>query len=190
MTDGFENPYEFLVSRKSTALLGEPAPSENELKKIIQVACTAPDHGRLYPFRFVAVRGEKQKALGEVFAATVLSQRPDAPHAMVEKARAKAFAAPMQVYVFCVHKEGKIPQWEQQAAAACSAFGVVLGANALGFGAIWKSFGLDIGKEFHEFFSMKPDESLLGWVNLGTPQRVDKSKRVAITLEDKLIVLE
>ncbi len=181
--------YEFLMSRKSTALLKGPGPNEEELNKIIQIACTAPDHGRLYPFRFVAVQGEQQQVLGEVFAATVRREQPDASEFLVEKARAKALAAPLQVYVFCVKREGKIPHWEQQAAAACSAFGIALGAHALGYGAIWKSFGMAIGREFIEFFNIKPHETLMGWVNLGTSLKADGKLRAPVPLDDKLSLM-
>ncbi|SMF60523.1 nitroreductase family protein [Pseudobacteriovorax antillogorgiicola] len=184
-----DDPLHLMMTRKSTSLLEEPVPSPEQLKRIIHVACTAPDHGCLEPYRFVVVQGEARLRLADAFAATLKREQPDAPDAKIEKARSKALVAPMQIFIICSPKAGKIPLWEQQATAACAGFGLTIGAHGLGFGAIWKSFGLGIGPELDGFLALSEGESVLGWVNVGTPKRFDDSPRRDVDVDAKLTVV-
>ena len=54
--------------------------------------------------------------------------------------RGKAFAAPCAVMLIASPRlESNVPEWEQVASASCTGYAVVLGATALGLGAVWKS---------------------------------------------------
>ena len=170
------SPLEFLLSRKSFGRLGHPVPSEAEVMKILSVAATAPDHGRLKPYRFVVLSGDSQNSLADAFEATSKRQNPNLEQQAYDKARMKALAAPMLICLIYSPKESRIPTWEQRVTAACTGFGVTLGCHALGFAAIWKSISLDIGDEVKSALNMSSEEELLGWVNVGTaggelPQR-------------------
>lgn len=180
----------FLLSRRSASMLVEPAPDRAALEQIMSVALTVPDHGRLTPYRFVVVEG----AARERFAAALLSVAEDALKAPADqggsagagsqpgqslteqqtaKIRQKAFAAPLQVLlVFSPRTTDKIPEWEQMAAASCTGYAITLGAHALGFGAAWKTFGYGTGPALRTLLRLKEKETLLGWINLGTPSRM------------------
>jgi len=59
--------------------------------------------------------------------------------------------------------------WEQVASAACTGYAVVLAATGLGYGAVWKSAAVLGTEPVRALFELGPDESLLGWINIGTP---------------------
>ncbi|MBV9666430.1 MAG: nitroreductase family protein, partial [Actinobacteria bacterium] len=57
---------EVIRARRSIGRLTEPAPSEEELRQILEAGAAAPDHGELMPWRFIVLRGDAKDAFGEV----------------------------------------------------------------------------------------------------------------------------
>lgn len=168
---------EFLLSRQSTSILTEPVPNKQELQLIFQVALTVPDHGKLKPYRFVVLSSENQEKFADALSKTILEKNPNASEQEVSKARQKAYAAPLQIVIISCLQEAKIPNWEQEASAACTGYAITLAAHALGFGAIWKSFGGGIGTVLKTLFNLKDNESVLGWINIGTPKTKPNATR-------------
>lgn len=181
-----ENAYTFLVSRRSASVLVEPAPTQTEMQSIFNVVGTVPDHGKLRPYRFVVFEGEAREkfALGLVNAANENRHEP-LDERTVPKIKAKAYAAPLQVLIiFSPVASEKIPDWEQMAAASCTGYALGLAANALGYGAVWKSFAYDIGSELRSLIDLKAKEKVLGWVNIGTEKERDKTPQVHRDLKE------
>jgi nitroreductase len=147
------------------------APDDVSLTRILEVATTVPDHGSLRPWRFVVVTGSGRQRFGDALVAGLLEERgSDLPDSVVTKMRLKAFAAPCCVALIASPDVGaNVPVWEQEASAACTGYAIVLAAEALGFGAIWKSAGTVDAPAVRRLFSLSEHERLLGWVNLGTP---------------------
>ena len=56
---------EAVLTRRSSTRLTEPAPSREELLDLVQAAATAPDHGRIRPWRLIALEGQDRALLGE-----------------------------------------------------------------------------------------------------------------------------
>ena len=86
---------EALHTRESAARLQEPAPDDAALQTILQAALRAPDHGRLRPWRFIAIRGDALTRFGDVLAETLSARMPDASPEMLTRERAKALRAPL-----------------------------------------------------------------------------------------------
>jgi nitroreductase len=146
-------------------------PDGPTLARILETATTVPDHGTLRPWRFCVVSGTGRDRFADALVAGLHETRGGGlPDAMVAKMRGKAFAAPCQVVlVASPDPTSNVPVWEQVASAACTGYAIVLGAVALGFGAIWKSANVLESRAVRACFGLGPDEQLLGWVNLGTP---------------------
>jgi nitroreductase len=62
-------------TRRSEYNLINPAPSSDEFIQLLEWASTAPDHGRLKPWRWILVRGHSRSALGSSFAADCQGQQ-------------------------------------------------------------------------------------------------------------------
>ena len=148
------------------------APAAEDLRRILETATTVPDHGGLRPWRFAVITDSGRHKLGDALVAGLHELRgKDLPEAMVEKMRRKAFAAPCTIAVIASPDPGSnVPVWEQVASASCTGYALVLGATALGFGAVWKSASVLETTPVRRLFDLGDDEDLLGWVNMGTPR--------------------
>ena len=76
-----------LLSRKSSAMLGKPAPSQEEIQILIQAAVRAPDHCRLRPWKFLIIENGAREALGDLMVEALRVRDPKASDAMIEKTR-------------------------------------------------------------------------------------------------------
>jgi nitroreductase len=162
---------EGLAAPRSEPARDGEAPDHQALTRILEMATTVPDHGGLRPWRFAVVSGAGRERFGDALVAGLHQQRgEDQPEAAVTKMRGKAFAAPCAVAVIASpDPSSNVPVWEQVASASCTGYAIVLGAVALGFGAVWKSAGVLEMPAVRSFFDLAEEEQLLGWVNVGTP---------------------
>jgi nitroreductase len=174
MSPDVRSRLDLMLSRRSIASLGDPAPTAEQLDGILAVAASVPDHGSLQPWRFVVVSGEGRAAFGDALAASALERVPDLPTARQDKVRRKAFLAPVLVVVIASPQPSdKVPEWEQVASASCSGYALVLAAHALGLGAVWKTADYLAGKDLATLLALEGSQRLLGWVAIGTPVKVD-----------------
>lgn len=156
-----------LLTRRSTAALVAPGPTDAELEALLQAASTVPDHGALRPWRFVHVEGDARSAFGDALVGAAREQQPELAPEIADKIRAKAFVAPALVAVAARITVGKIPVWEQVASASCAGYALTLAAHQLGLGAMWKSSPFHDGVALREVLDLTDHDVFLGWVNLG-----------------------
>ncbi|MDG2442521.1 MAG: nitroreductase family protein [Luminiphilus sp.] len=129
-----------LHERNSHSKLMEPGPDASQLQAIVQAGLRAPDHGRLRPWHFLAIQGDRREALGELFTKALKLSRPSATEADLTKARAAPLRAPVIVAGLLKPVDHpKVPRVEQVAAVACALHGMSLAAEALGFGTMWRT---------------------------------------------------
>ena len=59
-----------LRSRRSGSAkaMGAPGPSKAQLTEILQSGARAPDHGKLFPWRFIIFEGAGRERFGDVLA--------------------------------------------------------------------------------------------------------------------------
>ncbi|MGA2836062.1 MAG: nitroreductase [Acidimicrobiales bacterium] len=155
------------------------APTPGDLDVILATATSVPDHGDLRPWRFAVCTGEGRDRFAAALVAGLHEARgTDLPDAVVAKMRSKAYAAPCSVVLIASpDRSSNVEVWEQVASASCTGFAVVLAATGLGYGAVWKSAGVLGTAPPRAFFGCGPDESLLGWVNIGTPAPLGRKRR-------------
>ncbi len=154
------------------------APDDGDVARILAAATTVPDHGGLRPWRFAVIKGTGRDRFGEALVAGLHATRgDDVPEGAVTKMRGKAFAAPCAVMVVASPKpESNVPEWEQVVSASCTGYAIVLGATALGLGAVWKSAAVLDAEPVRALFGAADHERLLGWVNLGSPGQPSRKK--------------
>jgi nitroreductase len=157
---------------------GDP-PDEASLARILAAATTVPDHGNLTPWRFAVFTGTGRDRFAAALVDGLHAARGDGqPDAVVAKMRSKAYAAPCSVVVIASpDTTSNVEVWEQVASAACTGYALVLAATGLGYGAVWKSAGVLDAGPVRDLFGLGPDESLLGWVNIGTPAPLGRKKQ-------------
>jgi nitroreductase len=158
-----------LLNRESAVRLAAPAPDDAALDIILRSAVSAPDHGRLRPWRFIIVRDEARLRLGEVMATALALRQPNATPAMLDVERAKATRAPLIVIVAAkIQRPSKIPDIEQILAAGAAAQNILLATYAQGFGAMWKT-GANAYDDFvKSALGLESSDAIVGFIYIGT----------------------
>jgi nitroreductase len=151
--------------------LGEPAPDASTLAALFEAAIRVPDHGKLVPFRLILLRGEDKLRFGERLAARAIARNPDLSEAKREKERMRYTFAPLVIVVVGrIDTTSTVPPLEQQLSAGCVAYNLLLGADALGFGAQWLTGWAAYDTEVASLLGLDPHEQIVGFVHLGTVQ--------------------
>ncbi len=148
----------------------EPAPDDNQLRQILKTALSAPDHGRLHPYRFISIRGDARKKLSEVFGKATQQREPDVDPAYLNKQKEKPLRSPLiLVVVASLIESPKIPEIEQILATGAAAHNVLLAANALGFGSIWLTGANAYDDYVRSELGLAQHERIVAFIYLGTP---------------------
>lgn len=162
---------DLLRRRRSTPsrLLAEPGPSPEQLDALLALAVRVPDHGKLAPWRFLRIAGDARHALGDILAQRSREIDPDAAPAVVEKDRLRFSHAPVIIAVIsCLSTGHKVPEIEQQLSAGAVCFSLLLGAEALGFGAQWLTGWAAYDPVVCARLGLDSHERIAGFIHIGT----------------------
>ena len=163
---------EFLNQRRSvpSRLLGAPGPDAAQLERLLQAAIRVPDHGKLVPWRLLLIRGDARARLGAALAAIHARIAPDTAPAVLDKDRERYNCAPLIVAVIARIEPDhpKIPAQEQLLSAGCVAYNLLLGAQALGFGAQWLTGWAAYDRDAAALLGLGANERIVGFVHVGS----------------------
>ncbi len=165
---------EFLQNRASmpARLLSEPAPTKYELENIIKAALAAPDHGVLRPWKFIIIKGDSRKKLGDIFAKAIQVREPSLPNEKIERQRQKPLRSPIIITVVCKVTENhpKTPVIEQILSAGAAAQQILLAANTMGFGSIWLTGANASDPNVKQALDIADKDQIIGFLYIGTPR--------------------
>lgn len=162
-----------VLSRRSAQRLVEPAPSDEEFGYLLRAAATAPDHGRIRPWRWVLVRGEGRTALGRCFA-----EESAVAGTGRYRTENKAHRAPLlATLVFTPATGHRVPEWEQLAATSAMTSSLMLLLHARGFGSIWRTGRFTDSADVGRLLGLNSGERLLGWLYIGTAEEAQPVRR-------------
>jgi nitroreductase len=161
-------------TRRSYGRLTEPAPTDDDLRQILEAAAAAPDHGELRPFRFIILRGAGIDAFGEVLEEAYFRRCTDTGKAPVpakaQKERTKLARAPMVIVVAAVRQPSdKIPWTDQRDAASAATENLLIAAHALGYGAMWRTGDPCEDDYVKKALGLGHDDAIVAFVYMGTP---------------------
>ncbi len=146
-----------------------PGPGEAELERILTIGARVPDHGKLFPWRFVTVSRDQRGALADLLARALHDHDPGALPAHFAKALDFAHQAPTLVVVISAPTpDHKIPLWEQQLSCGAAAMNLLLAAHALGYVGGWIT-GWAAYSEMVRAAFCAPGERIAGFLFIGTP---------------------
>ena len=115
-----------------------PGPTEAEVAEILSIAMRVPDHGKLYPWRFVVVGDDQRDQLGALLRHALSEEDPCATIAHHNKEDEFAHYGGTLVVLISAPIEGhKIPVWEQQLSCGAVGMNLLNAAAALGCVAGW-----------------------------------------------------
>lgn len=163
---------ELLSSRRSAKpqTLAAPAPTGEELDRILTIAARVPDHKKVVPWRFIVFEGEARREIGEVFAQACRAEDAMEPSEVrLETERQRFLRAPLVVAVISrVKPTPGAPEWEQILSAGAACFNLCLAANASGFATCWITEWIAYSPRVRAALGLADNERVAGFVYIGT----------------------
>jgi nitroreductase len=161
---------DLLLSRRSGSAkaMKAPGPSKEQLAQILQAGARAPDHGKLFPWRFILFEDKGRERAGNIFAEVM--QAEGERDKQVEEERGRFLRAPIVIGVVSAAREQhKIPVWEQELSAGAVCQNMLVAATALGFVANWITEWYAYHPVVKQRLGLKAGERFAGFIYLGTP---------------------
>jgi nitroreductase len=157
-----------LHARHTVSRLGAPGPDPHELTAMLDAADTAPDHGRLHPWRLVVLDATDRDRVSAAYADAQRGRDDDAE--LVARAASKPLRGPCVIAAFARSvPHAKVEPWEQLVAAGCAVHNLCLAATALGYATAWRT-GWFVGDPgVRSALGAAGDETVIGLVHVGTP---------------------
>lgn len=143
-----------------------PGPSPDEIERILTLGARTPDHGKLFPWRFVVMGPQSRADLAEALL-PLADRQPGADKA--RKVLMKLTAAPVTILVISAPVDSqKVPVWEQQLSAGAVCMNLEHAANALGYSASWITDWYSYDAEATALYGVRDGEQVAGFIHLGT----------------------
>ena len=157
-------------SGKPRELVG-PGPTTQEMERILSIAARVPDHGKLFPWRFVTVADDQRGDLAILFRQALAREDECAPPAKHEKADEFAhYEGQLVVLISAPIADHKIPVWEQELSCGAAGMNLLLAAHALGYvaGLVtgWYAYSDHVRQAF-----CGPGERIAAFIFIGHPSR-------------------
>ena len=157
-----------LARRRSSSPqhLAEPAPAGVDLEALLRLAARAPDHGKLFPWRFITAQGEAKAELVRRLEPLAAEQADPEKSA---KVLFKLREPPLAVIVVSSPVASAIRDWEQILSAGAVCQTLCIAAAAMGYGANWITDWYSYDQRARTVIGLLPGEQVAGVVLLGTP---------------------
>lgn len=159
-----------LKNRRSIGRVSDEEPPESLIRTMLEAATWAPNHHLTEPWRFFVLRGDARVRLGQAMGEAA-ARREEDPERM-ELARERMAGKPLRApYLIAVATEPdsreKVFEIEEIAATAAATQNMLLAAEALGLGAIWRTGWATYTDEVREFLGLSDRATVLGFVYVG-----------------------
>ncbi|WP_292070103.1 nitroreductase family protein [Brevundimonas sp. UBA7534] len=156
-----------LAERRSAPAqaLTAPGPSDAEIDEILTLGARTPDHGKLFPWRFVVLGPQSRARIAEQLA--VLAELRDKP-AKDQAVLAKLTAAPVTILVISTPVPNAKPVWEQQLSAGAVCMNLEHAAGAFGYSASWITDWYSYDAQAAALFGVQEGETVAGFIHIGT----------------------
>ena len=157
-----------LAGRRSAPAqaLAAPGPSREEVERILRLGARTPDHGKLFPWRFVVLGSEARAGLA-CSLAPLADRQPDPGKAA--RVLTKLTAPPMTLLVISAPVDSpKVPAWEQHLSAGAVCMNLEHAANALGYSASWITDWYSYDPGALALLGLREGERVAGFIHLGT----------------------
>ena len=162
--------FDAIASRTSAKALTAPGPTPEQITRLVEAAGHAPDHGRLKPWRFIEVNGAQRETFANAVAEARRDQIPDYSDEQMELEREKIRRSPCILVIACVVRRDvpKVPEIEQVIAAGAAAENLLLAANDLRIGAMWKTGPAAYSPRVKAAVGLATDDHIVAILHLGT----------------------
>jgi nitroreductase len=162
--------FDAITSRSTAKALAAPGPTSEQSARLLEAAGHAPDHGRLKPWRFIAVDGPVREDFAIAVALARRDQIPGFTEEQMELEREKVRRSPSIVVAACVVRKdiAKVPEIEQVIAVGAAVENLLLAANDLGLGVMWKTGPAAYSPRVKQALGLTADDHIVAILHLGT----------------------
>ena len=184
---------EFLQQRRSVPcaqLLG-PAPTDAELEQLVALALRVPDHGKLTPWRVLALRDDNddKRQFADWLYQHHRERDPQANQSVLLKDPQRFRQSPLVLVVIStITSTERIPEQEQLLSGGCVCYTLLLAAAALGYSAQWLTGWAAYDAEVAARLGLSAQEKVLGFIHIGSANE-PAPERARPSLDAKLSFL-
>lgn len=157
-----------LMARRRSApaqALAAPGPDAAQLATLLRLAARVPDHGKLFPWRFIVLEGAGKAAFAARLEPLATGQ-PDPDKALAVLAKLKN--PPTTVAVVSHVVADRKPEWEQVLSAGAVCMNLLIAADAMGFAANWITDWYAYDERAKAILGLEPGERVAGFIHLGS----------------------
>lgn len=156
--------------------MGNPGPASEEIHALVDAALSAPDHNQLKPWRLLIIPQEKRELLAQTFIAGKVRRHGDISDEEKSRELDKSASTPVMIALISSvsPNDPYVPAEEQYISIGASMQNILLGAHAMGYGAIILSGNRVRDQEVHKILGLNENENLVGFICLGTIMKTPK----------------
>lgn len=163
---------DLLLSRRSgsaKAMTG-PGPSPAQVEQILTAAARTPDHGKLFPWRFILFEGDGRRRMGDLLVGCLLEVEPGSSQERIDLERGRFMRAPLVIGVVSRSRQGiPIPEWEQVLSSGAACQNMLIASHAMGFVANWITEWPAYNRRVNERLGLQAGERIAGFIYIGHP---------------------
>jgi nitroreductase len=158
-----------IASRSTAKSLTGPAPTSEQIERLLDAAGRAPDHARLKPWRFIAMNGAQRDAFADAVAQARRDKMPDYTDEQMQLEREKVRRSPYILIAGCAVRKDlpKVPEIEQVLAVGAAVENLLLAAADLGIGAMWKTGPAAYSARVKAAAGLAADDHIVAIIHLG-----------------------
>lgn len=160
--------FDRLATRRSASAqtLQAPGPAPAVIDSILMLGARTPDHGKLFPWRFVVMGPESRHDISQALRPLAESQ-PDPKKATA--VLGKLTTPPISILVLSVPVPGHaVAVWEQELSAGAVCMNLEHAAAAFGFSTSWITDWYSYDAEAVTLFGVREGERIAGFIHIGT----------------------
>jgi nitroreductase len=164
---------DYLNSRRSLSVkyMGDKGPNAHEVTDILKAAARVPDHGKLMPWHFIVLQGDKRALMGGILRSAYAAEHPEATPAKLDLEAQLFMRAPLVILVVSRMRKAKHPLWEQFLSSGAVCQNLLLAANALGYGANWLTEWYSYNAYFRKEIGLDERDNIAGVMYIGEAKK-------------------
>jgi nitroreductase len=166
--------FDIIKQRRSIGQFTQDQPARAQIERLLEAATYAPNHYVAEPWHFFVLTGAAREQFGEIMANSLRTrlneQESEEMLLRLWKERQKPLRAPVIITVAtkrALHK--KEPMIEDIEAAAAAVQNMLLAAEELGLGAIWRTGDAAYDPLVKHWFGLTPEDHIVAFVYVGVP---------------------
>ena len=150
-------------------MLPDPPVAKEQVETIIEAAIWAPNHYLTEPWRFVVLKGDARRELGDAMSTALVNTSTDSPtQQRLDIERNRPLSASVIIALISSPKVGNnVVLQEEMVAAGAALQNMLLAAHSLGLGAMVRTGSHAYSEGIKKSFEMREGEGLVGLIYLG-----------------------